>query len=319
MVGKSNFHEVIQHLYLVGGEEARRTGDVEIEPEHLLLALVRSDGPAGRALRGLGLSVARVRAAIEQERTEQLARLGISYAPTTTAGSAGQAGFSERSARVFSASETGSPVETAILLSLLSEPSGHITELLSAAGVRGEDVRTKLSASASAASRPSIGHEASFFIPAPIDAVWGAVSDVERLPEWDFFVVDLKPEGDGWLGRQRGRKGGVRVLVERDECADDRVVWRYSFPELPHANERLISVQLSPADDGTRAVVTLNWLRSRSPRRLAKVLGPVLSRVLRPVQHRLVSLQVGNLGHGIAKEAQGVSGGISRSQESAEL
>ncbi|PPF56571.1 hypothetical protein C5C55_08665 [Rathayibacter sp. AY1C2] len=69
--------QTTQALSLAAMEEASRAGLRIADLEHLFLALVINDQPAGEALRGMGVDLDDARRAVEEQHAAQLASLGI--------------------------------------------------------------------------------------------------------------------------------------------------------------------------------------------------------------------------------------------------
>jgi len=66
-----------QSLSLAAMEEASRAGLRVADLEHLFLALVISDQPAGGSLRSMGIDLDGARRAVEEAHAAQLASLGV--------------------------------------------------------------------------------------------------------------------------------------------------------------------------------------------------------------------------------------------------
>jgi uncharacterized protein YndB with AHSA1/START domain len=131
---------------------------------------------------------------------------------------------------------------------------------------------------------------------APVDDVWGLVSDPYALARWWPSVVrveDVDPAGDAWTKVMRTPRGrNVRADYTRLELRPpQRIAWRMELEESPF--ERIFSsavteIDLSPADDddgGTRVAISLDerlrgirnrlggiWVRRAARRRLDEAL-----------------------------------------------
>lgn len=117
-------------------EEAQRSGDTAVEPQHLLLGLIRSgDGAASEALRGAGVDLDRARREVRGRRAKEVetdehalprARLPVSQSA--------RASF-EQSLREAVARDDGHLGVEHVLLALLSDPDGAAVEALVRLGV----------------------------------------------------------------------------------------------------------------------------------------------------------------------------------------
>jgi uncharacterized protein YndB with AHSA1/START domain len=96
-----------------------------------------------------------------------------------------------------------------------------------------------------------------------VEEVWRVVSDPGRLPDWwpgVSRVEDASPEA--WTTVMTSPKGrSVRADYTRVEAsAPSRLVWRQEMEESPFERilaEATTSVELEPADGGTRVAIAL--------------------------------------------------------------
>lgn len=312
-----------QTLSLVAMEEASRLGLREADLEHLLLALVVSDQPAGVALRSIGITLTDARAAVESLHTEQLAALGI----RTGLPDAGRIVFHETGGyewtrrasdligRAAGRGRTGDAA--AVLRELLAEPSGLVRDLLERLGTTQQQVLDEL-ARAEATPRPRPARARApgtatgtteTFVPAPVEEVWALVSAPGRIPEWYPTVASVEePRSEDettWAARStttapsgkpvRVRPDHVRCQVELvDAEPQSRVGWRFSYPDAAVRRPVVVEVALVPTAGGTQVSVTQAWTRSTGWR--AAVGAP-----LRPLQRALLWLATSQTGNAISR------------------
>ena len=84
-------------------------------------------------------------------------------------------------------------------------------------------------------------------VPAPIDDVWSALTEPERLQEWFANDVELELEPGG-RGTFRWDDGDERRAVV-EEVVPER---RFSFTW----DESLVEIELAEVEEGTRVLVT---------------------------------------------------------------
>jgi uncharacterized protein YndB with AHSA1/START domain len=317
-----------QTLSLVAMEEASRLGLREADLEHLLLALVVSEQPAGVALRSVGITLTDARAAVESLHREQLASLGI----TTGLPDAGRIVFHETrgyewtrraSDLIGRAAGRGRAGDAAaVLRELLAEPSGQVCDLLDRLGTTPQQVLAELAqAEASRAettprprtTRPRVPgvttRTTQTFVPAPVDDVWALVSTPERIPEWYPPIGSVETprpaETTTWAARStttdpsgapvRVRADYVRCQVELvDTAPPARVRWRFTFPDAAARRPVVVEVALAPTTGGTQVSVTQAWTRATGWR--AVVIAP-----LRPLQRVLLWLATSQTGNAISR------------------
>lgn len=311
-------------------EEASRFGARDVDLEHVFLALAISDRPAGHLLRDIGITLDDARDAVAEYHREQLATLGIDASLPGDGKirfhEEGAYDYTERAMRVMSQSggwqRAADSLE--ILRSLVTEPTGSIGALVARLGTSAaeiiahidrterddeSDVRQRDSRATS--PQPPLSRTHSAFVPAPLEAVRGLVSDADRLPEWEMNLVSVRPEGDAWTGQTRtvapdGKRLKVadrhrRQHVELVESADARVVWHARMIDDPRANARVIEVDLEPVTNGTRVTVRFSWQRTSPARAWIRPFAAVARVLLRPVRRVVLWVQVTALTDAISR------------------
>jgi uncharacterized protein YndB with AHSA1/START domain len=92
--------------------------------------------------------------------------------------------------------------------------------------------------------------------PVPPDAIWSAITDVERFPSWRAGVtrVERLPDRNGypaWV--EEGRSGRMPLVVERMEPPRVLVV-RIADPKLPFGGTW--TYEITPEGTGSRLTIT---------------------------------------------------------------
>lgn len=292
-------------LTVTASEEASRFGVRDIDIEHVLLALVLDEGPAGRTLRSTGITLDAARSAVADQHREQLATLGID-APLPGDGrirAAFQNGheWTDRATKLLSDSGShGRKGDTeAVLRAALAERSGTIDDLLQRLGTTPSAVASRLDeAPDTPSSRPPadgrLSRTRTAFVPAPVDDVWAYVSDPERLPEWDMNLAHIRPDHEAWIGETRTtapdgkqlkvRANAVQQRISRTAATEPRhVTWEMRYPDAPRANRRRIAIDIDPAPGGSRITVRFAWVRGPGPTGLMRLIAPVTRLLARPV------------------------------------
>lgn len=205
-----------QTLSLVAMEEASRLGLREADLEHLLLALVVSDQPAGVALRAAGITLVDARAAVGALHDEQLASLGI-HAGLPAPGrivfhETGGYEWSRRASDLIgrAAGRGRAGDAAAVLRELLAEPSGLVGDLLDRLGTTARTVLAELDRAEEAprarATRQhapgTVSGASDTFVPAPVAVVWALVSDPPASPS-GTRSSRLSTSSPRTLGRRR--------------------------------------------------------------------------------------------------------------------
>lgn len=313
-------------LSIAAMEEASRSGRRTADLDHLFLALVVNEQPAGRALRGLGITLDAARDAVAAQHAEQLASLGITMEPPApgriTFHETGGYTWGERALDVIQAAGSGGKRgdAAAVLRELVVEPSGLIAAVLHRLATTPESVVSyldELERVADVAEHPveepgTLAGVFEGFAPAPVEQVWALLADPARMPEWEPSIgsVDAAPDiariGDvwtAWTRRQRPDGAAIQVkpalrrqrleLIARDEgrC----IGWLFTCPDAADVNDKRLEIELAPAPGGTRVHVSLAWVRPTDRRR------SLLGWFLRPLVRHSVRMQVARLGGGISR------------------
>ena len=315
-----------QSLSLAAMEEASRAGLRLADLEHLFLALVISDQPAGRSLRSMGIDIAGARRAVEEAHAAQLASLGIE----ASFPEAGRIVFhetdgyewSKRASDVIARSvdKEKNGDAAAVLRELVVEPSGLIASILDRLGTTPQAALEHLDQFDAPAERtvtkpaPVKGRASGSietFVPAPIDDVWRLLADPARIPDWemsvgsiDDVVRDFTP-GTVWNGIAPARrpdekpvnvKPGFRrrdiELVSAHQ--PERIAWSFAYPDAPHSSAVLTEFTLVTTTGGTQMQITKSWSRRPGWRRL--VAFP-----MRPIQKFIVWITLFQTGGAVSR------------------
>lgn len=195
--------QTTQSLSLAAMEEASRAGLRVADLEHLFLALVISDQPAGGALRSMGIDLDGARRAVEEERAAQLASLGIEASfPEAgrivfheTDGYEWSKRASDLIARSISRDDKGDAA--AVLRELVTEPSGLIASILDRLGATPRAVLDRLApfdvpvegtATTSGKTEGCVTGSIETFVAAPIEEVWRFLVDPRAIPDWEMSI-----------------------------------------------------------------------------------------------------------------------------------
>jgi hypothetical protein len=318
-----------QTLSLAAMEEASRFGVRDADIEHLFLALVIDGGVGGQVLRSLGITLSAARAAVADEHADRLASLGVSADVDEsrrivfheTAGYE----WTDRAVAVLApAWNSASADSAAVLRTLLAEPSGSITALLTRLGVEPAAVESLLDTTETvprhSTARPDGGRflrsTHSTFVPAGTDEVRMLLSDPARIPEWDPSVGAVTAsagpttddqDGGVWeaLSRTTAPDGKPLKVKEaysrqraelRTDAHRDALTWRMEYPDAPRSNTRVTTFALEPAAGGTQVAITFGWERPASRRRM-----PVLAALMRPLYRAVMFIQVTQISSGISR------------------
>jgi uncharacterized protein YndB with AHSA1/START domain len=112
--------------------------------------------------------------------------------------------------------------------------------------------------------------EREILIPAPAEAVWGAIAVPEQLVRWfcDAAEVDPRPGGEGTLTwNQRATNAAHTTVRVRVESADppDRFSFRWDHPdgaEAREGNSLLVEFTLASEGEGTRVHLVESGFRA---------------------------------------------------------
>jgi uncharacterized protein YndB with AHSA1/START domain len=307
-------------------EEASRAGLRVADLEHLLLALVISDQPAGGSLRSMGIDLDGARRAVEEAHAAQLASLGI------------EASFPEAGRIVFhetdgydwskrasdliarSANKDKNGDAAAVLRELVSEPSGLISDILDRLGTTPQavlehldqfDAPAETTATKPATLKGRVSGSIETFVPAPIDEVWQFLADPARIPDWEMSVgsidhaaQDFTP-GTVWQGltpasRPDGKPVHVKPRFRRRSIElvtahrPGKIAWSFTYPDAPRSSAVLTELTLVITTGGTEVQITKSWSRRQGWRRL--VAFP-----LRPIQKFIVWITLFQTGGAVSR------------------
>lgn len=318
-------------LSLAAMEEASRVGQRTADIDHLFLALVMNEDVAGQALRSLGITLDSARDAVMTQHAEQLASLGIKT-PTPDPGKivfheTGGYDWSERALDIIKRSTEGERRgdAAAVLHELLAEPSGLIDAMLTRLGTTPETVANRLHEAEryfTHAARPAgasgrLSGTSDAFVPAPESTVWELLTDPARTHEWEPSIggVDAPAEplrlGMSWEAHTRTERPDGKRVTTKPEFAVQRIEligmdegrcieWRFTYPDAPNSNAKLLRIELEPAAGGTQLRLSLAW--ELNPDRVQR---PVLRLLLRPLMQPwtryMIWMQLSQLGSGISR------------------
>lgn len=278
--------ESITRLSTPAAEEAHRFGHPAVEVEHVFLALLISQTPAGRLLRDQDIGFDQARAAVQEQHAERIADLGIPKLsvlprPIPTDG-LGEIPWSERVMTILSQVSPDTSGFT-LLRALIAEGGGFIAELLERLGVQETEILSALERAEVAATRPpepslnvpTAGRrERSYesFVPAPVEQVRELLATPERRPEWDMTIDTIEPDGkDRWIGRsdiqgvRMPQQGRVRTftLVRREE--PHLLEWEHHLPLVRRHRPSRLLIRLDGQSGGTRLHLTMRRPRPVFP------------------------------------------------------
>lgn len=310
-------------------EEASRFGQRVADIDHLLLALVISEQPAGDVLRDLGITLKAARGAVEEQHRAQLDALGV----TAEASVQGRIMFHETGGYEWSArsidvitranKRTNRGDAAAVLRQLVVEPSGMIENILRRLETSSAQVIEQLnraqsdspSTSQHTRAKGKLSADTEAFVPAPVKEVWKLLIDPLRRTEWEPSVGHVVIEGAraqphvGQSWTAYARKIGpdskpIRIRsefqvqdVELLQCHDQTIIeWRSTFPRASKANARRLRIALEPAVGGTRLRLALTIERHASHAR-----SPIRGLLLRPYFRFVIWMQLLNLSNGISR------------------
>lgn len=318
-------------LSLAAMEEASRVGQRTADIDHLFLALVMNEDVAGQVLRSLGITLDSARDALATQHVEQLASLGIKT-PTPDPGKivfheTGGYDMSERALDVIKRSAEGdrSGDAAAVLRELLAEPSGLIDAMLARLGTAPGTVTARLDEAErypTHSARPTV--EASklsgtsdAFVPASESQVWELLTDPARMPEWEPSVGRVDPPteplrlGMKWGAYARTERPDGKPVMVKPEFAAQRIEligidegrcieWRFTYPDAPNSNAKLLRIELEPAAGGTQLRLSLAW--ELNPNRVQRpVLRFLLRPLIRPWTRYMIWMQLSQLGSGVSR------------------
>lgn len=300
----SDLFAASQRISLVASEEARRLGHPEVDLEHVLLALLLTDGQAGAVLRSHGVTLAATREAVEREHADLVASLGVTppaVVPEPLREGTGL-DWSQRALLLLRAIDDWSS-DLPLLTALLDEPSGFVGRVVVRLGVDEASLRQGLADEAPAAPADPladddawVSHTHSGFVPVEPEQVWSLAADPLRRPAWDSAVARVEPHGEGlWRLVSVENPHGRRPVPEERRTSTLRLVeqepgghveWETTARRRDgsEARQRLRVVVL-PTTGGTRVVLRLAGRRRRGwkalvQRRLGRLHHYFLNQVL---------------------------------------
>jgi Ca2+:H+ antiporter len=177
------------------GAEARRLGHESIGEEHILLALLRTDGPGAPVLARLGLSVAQVRSRLEAAGRRGRVRGGGGEELPYTSHAKRLIENASKDAREAGASLTAEH----LILAALHEPRGAMSRVLADAGITPTQVQAALAPGAASApalvrslrppGRRKLSWRLLLLTAVPVSIVLGYV--LHAPPVWVFITACL--------------------------------------------------------------------------------------------------------------------------------
>jgi hypothetical protein len=294
----------LSHTISLGARvEALRWGHPQIDVEHVLLALIAGDGPAGRMLREYGITLDDARTAVEVTHDGIVADLGIAtsgWIPReATDPLASELDWSPGALRLLEHPGDGSS-DLAILEALLDESSGFIVDTLSRLRVDADDLRTRLADARRSVPGPTLSHDdpnwrrvsCSAFAPTAAARVWDLVSDPRRRPEWDALTVSVvQIDQHTWhLQAARVRADGRPARVSRrvrhcrlhlvDIVPGVSLEWETTWPLLRRPVVHRLRICLNPVEGGTRIELHLRMARRRGWRGVLQAVPAALRRFM---------------------------------------
>lgn len=317
-------------LSLAAMEDASRVGQRTADIDHLFLALVMNEQRAGQVLRGLGITLDAARDAIVEQHSDQLASLGIEMpAPEPGRIVFHETGGYDWSGRALDIIKRANEAQksgdaAAVLRELVTEPSGLIAAVLTRLGTTPDAVVTRLDGAEPPNSYPTgrvssgrLSGTADAFAPVPDYRVWELLTDPARMPEWEPSIGSVDTPtgplhlGANWAARTRTERPDGKPLAVKPEFVAQRVEvidldegrcieWRFTYPDAPNSNAKLLRAELEPAAGGTQLRLSLAW--ELNPDRAQQ---PVLRRLLRPLMRPwtryLIWMQLSQIGSGISR------------------
>lgn len=318
-------------LSLAAMEEASRVGQRTADIDHLFLALVMNEQRAGHVLRGLGITLDSAREAIGEQHADQLASLGIEM-PEPEPGrivfhETGGYDWSDRALDIIKrANEARKGGDAAaVLRELVTEPSGLIAAVLTRLGTTPDAVATRLDEAGPPNTYPTshvvssgrLSRTSEAFAPAPERLVWELLTDPARMPEWEPSIgsVDAPTEplrvGTNWTARTRTERPDGKPLTVKPEFVAQRVEvidldegrcieWRFTYPDAPNSNGKLLRVELEPSAGGTQLRLSLAW-ELNPDRAQQPVLRTLIRPLMRPWTRYMIWMQLSQIGSGISR------------------
>ncbi|MGO3146410.1 MAG: Clp protease N-terminal domain-containing protein [Leucobacter sp.] len=314
-------------LSLAAMEEASRHGQRTADIDHMLIALTVNEQLAGQVLRSLGITLDSTRKAVTDQHVEQLTALGITTedqkpGPIVFHETSGYE-WSKRSLEILKQAGEGSNRgdAAAVVRELVIEPSGLIEAVLARLHTTPDQVIARLDdlgtyphlTHAPSATSNSLLRTAESFVSAPVSEVWALLANPSRMPEWELGLIggEHTPTraqvGDTWIVHTRTvRADGKPIRVRPafvtqqveliSSVEEQRIDWRFRYPNAPTANTRRVAAWLEPAAGGTQLHLSLEW--ERGARRRSRSL---LRFIMRPFVRFSLWMQLSALSAGISR------------------
>ena len=316
-------------LMIAAVEESSRRDQREADIEHLFLALITTDYPAGHALRRAGVSLEDARQAVEDQHAHQLQLVGLDTGMPEpgriTAHETTGHQLTRRTEEIlYPTGDDEITYTSQVLRRLLEEPSGFISEVLTRLKVSAAEILAELEQAVEAAS-PSVAATAqrgvltgssTTFVPASAEEIWQLVSDAERMPEWDQTLRTVKnlsddegvweavvreqlPNGERIKTKPKSQRRHIRRLLADEPHV---IIWGISFPDAPQSNDLQHAITLTPAEAGTQLEVIVRWIQPTSRLSLRSKVGrAIVGRPLRPVMRYFVRMQAAEFTRSISR------------------
>lgn len=281
-----------REISVLAEDEQRRWRHPEIDVEHLLLALVGIGGPVSHALAQRGVTLDAAREACETTHRQRVARLGVTLPPSETApripDDPGRGEFRYRHGvrPMLERAATAPRPDVALFSALLKEPSGRISEVLSALDLDPESLEF------GDAEQPP--PEARFtyrrFVAAPPEQVWALLSDPKRWLEWnDVTHARAEVDSSGTVhASPRGKADTGTEHTLRVTEPSRSLTWETAFVrDGKRISQRMgIDIDVAPRQTGSDVLLTLGrterqggWgLRGWLMRPIARLVAPFLVR-----------------------------------------
>lgn len=296
-------------LSLTALEEASHTRHAEADLEHLFLAVLLSEQPAGRTLRSLGIGLGGAREAIDRLQQGSLSAAeseGAQDATPQENRTSDQKTYprrlTERAGKTMKESMSGRKTgdAEAVLRELMVEPSGLILQLLQTLGTTPEQVRdslevtdnTRVPRAARRSGKREMAESRTLFIPTSAEEVWDFLSDPHHMPEWDTTVASIAVHDGEIHTRGTTEKAQRRVIRVRRAERPSLLEWVHTTPDRAEGIPEIRSAELFDVVGGADLRLTVSWQRrtTGAMRMLTAPLIPVFFRPLvRTVAHTHVT------------------------------
>lgn len=279
-----------REISVLAEDEQRRWRHPEIDVEHLLLALVGIGGPVSDALAQRGVTLDAAREACETTHRQRVARLGVTLSPSETAPTIpdgpdrGEFRYRHGVRPMLEQAATAPRPDVALFSALLKEPSGRISEVLSALDVDPESLEF------TEAEQPPPEARSTYrrFVAAPPEQVWALLSDPKRWLEWnDLTHARAEVDSSGMVhASPRGKADTGTEHTLRVTEPSRSLTWETTFVRNGKRVSQRMGIDVAPHQSGSDVVLTLGraereggWgLRGWLMRPIARLLAPLLVR-----------------------------------------